>query len=229
MESVENNKCNYIIVGGCHVSGFGADGSPSFVDIVELRLNLRCVLKKTMFQLKNVTELASILDSHPVDLIFLQVGNYEFDGSLKIFSSVSKDRNTNVSDSRGNDLFYGDRSKFYFLLVFTLKYILMPFIWRHAKRYTEDNLFLLQKLIKSNQDKTFVVITPLPCYHTAASTVRRKAGILYRQYFSLPNTIFIDSYDKFEIIRENFYNRHHLNANGHAQLGNIICEKMLEK
>lgn len=228
MNSSGNNKRDFIIIGGCHVSGFGSEGSPSFVDVVESKLNLKCVYKKSLFQLKNVQELTLLLDQYSTNLVFLQVGNYEFDGSLRMLSFYSKYRNKNVSGSVSgeSDLFHGNRSKFNFFAAYLLKLILVPFIWRHAKRKNEEYLFLLQKLIISNKDKTFVIITPLPCYHTPTSAVRRKAGILYRRYFSLPNTIFIDSYDKFEMNRANFYNRHHLSAKGHEHLGNKICKSL---
>jgi len=225
----ENSERDFIIIGGCHVSGFGAEGSPSFIDIVESNLNLKCKLKKTMFQLKNVTELESILDCYCSDLVFLQVGNYEFDGSIKTLLSSSKKKSNSVSNSspRESSVFSKGRSSLYFSSVSILRWLLIPVIWMNTKRKNSKYLFSLQEIIKKNTEKTFVIISPLPCYYTPSSIVRRNAGVYYKNLFTMQNAIFVDVFDEFEIIKTNFYDRHHLSAKGHEQLGQIIVTKLL--
>ncbi len=94
MTQINNDDLNFIIIGGCHVAGFGAEGNHSFIDIVENKLNLKCVFKKSNFQLEHINRLNFILENYKSNLIFVQLGNNEFNASLM---HLLPKRNINMS------------------------------------------------------------------------------------------------------------------------------------
>jgi len=236
MNSTENTHENFIIIGGCHVAGFGAEGKPSFVDIIESKLNLKCIFKKSNFRLEHIERLDFILDNYKSSLVFVQLGNIEFNGSLRMFSMFNNSMKSDVSTFKGNrrkstiskeNEFNEGHSWLYSLLLFVLKRILMPVIWAETKLKNEKYLFLLRDIVLRNSDKTFVILSPLPCYKTPSAIVRKKAISYYRFFFSLPNVVLINSFDQFPLAKDFFFNKRHLNAKGHELLGYFICENLL--
>jgi len=231
MNQNEDNEQNFIIIGGCHVAGFGAKGSPSFVDIVERTLNLKSVFKKSSFQLQHADRLRFVLENYHSNLILLQVGNNEFNASLmhlSLFLNRTKNTSTNtlkVSYVK-NDTFDWRKNSLCFFFVSVLKFVLINFIWVCEKMKNRGYLYKFKDIIKENANKTFVIISPFPSNYAPSNITRKRAGYYYKSLFNLPNVIFFDSFENFPIHEEMFFDRYHLNARGHELLGNNIFKAL---
>jgi hypothetical protein len=223
MNTNEDRERNFIIIGGCHVAGFGAEGNRSFIDIVENKLNLKCVFKKSNFELKHINRLNFILDNYKSNLIFVQLGNNEFNASLMhLFpkKNVNITAHTSKITSVDNNTFNWRNNFLCFFGVSFVKLMLGYVIWMNEKKENKKYLLEFQDIINKKANKTFVIISPFPTNYRPSNITRRNAGKLYRYLFDdYPNVIFIDSYDQFSVSNRMFFDRYHLNAKGHEQLG----------
>jgi len=232
MEYNENNQNHFVIIGGCHVSGFGAEGNPSFVDVIEKTLNLKSVFKKSNFQLQHADRLRFILENYQSDLILLQVGNNEFNASLKhilLFLNKYKNRTTSpskVSFERSNT-FNWRKNTLCDFLVSVVKFVLVNFIWICEKTRSKEYLCKFKSIIRENDNKIFVIISPFPSFHIPSNITRKRAGLYYKRLFNLPNVVFINSFENFPISKNMFFDRYHLNGLGHERLGKRIANEML--
>ena len=227
MKTIEN----FIALGGCHIDGYGALGNPSFIDIIQRNINSKCIFKKSLFQLKNIENLKSILQEYPSNLVVLQLGNYEFHPTLdfkKYLNKKNKIKNKSFEninpESDNNHDFYEGRGLLYRDIVFLTKTLFTPVYWYLIERKNEKYFIELYNIIKTNYKKDFVIITPLPLYHSANNIIRKKAITLFESYFlKLPNVIFVNTFEDFPFDKDLFYNPAHLSAKGHNFLGNKVA------
>ena len=115
-KNLTESKKNFITVGGCHIVGYGIEGNPSFVEIIESNLNYKCTLKKSHFQIKNVEKLIEILEEENTDFVVLQLGNFEFFTKLKPNHSSSSSSSSSSSNEVITALkhdFYEGKNKLY--------------------------------------------------------------------------------------------------------------------
>lgn len=221
---------NFIALGGCHVGGYGALREPSFIDIIQNNTKTICVYKKALFQLKNIENLKNILEEYPTDLVVLQLGNHEFHPSLdfrKYLNKKNKIKNQSFEDinplSDNNHDFYEGQGLLYRDIIYLTKTLLTPLYWYFIERRNNKYFIKLQNMIKENYKKDFVIITPLPLYHSANNLIRKKAITKFEHYFlNLPNVIFVNSFEDFPFDKEMYYNPAHLSAKGHNFLGDKV-------
>jgi len=227
---------DFIALGGCHVDGYGASDEPSFIDIVQKDVNSKCILKKSLYKLKNAEKIEAILKEYPTHLVVLQLGNYEFHPSLDFKNYLNKKNKlknqsfeTITPPSVINHDFYDGRGLLYRNLIYFIKVLLSPIYWYLIEHNNKKYLIQLRKIIKGNYDKDFVIITPLPFYHSANNIIRKRAISLYENYFSnLPNVIFVNSFEDFPFDKDMFYNPAHLSAKGHKFLGDKTADAIIE-
>lgn len=212
------------IVGGCHVGGAFLDGQPSFVDIINKMFKPSSLIKKSGFQLKNVSQLEHLYSHYSSDIIILQLGNNEFNPGLNSLFPIRKKNNDTTGRERK---LLTDQEKFHRhnFLFEKIIWFMSPLRWlyaiSHNKRYLEE-LFLQ---IQNYGNKQFIVISPFP--KTMQNYSRKQASSYYRRLFGkLPNVAFIDSFNYIPSKKDYFNDMIHLNERGHQLLAEPVCEKI---
>lgn len=227
------NKRNFIAIGGCHISGYGLDGKPSFVDLIEEDLNSKCIYKQSYFQLKNIEKLSLILSENKTELVILQLGNYEFIPSLdlKYYKKRNKaDDSFNKSsvDQTKIESFYNDRNWVVQSIINFVKILVIPLYWLVIKRRNQIHLDRLKSIIIENPTIRFILLTPFPCYKSTNNIIRRKASELFFKNSEIDNLTIVNSFKTIPANKEMFVNQAHLSQKGHRVLGKTIAKLILE-
>jgi hypothetical protein len=223
----EMGKCNLIVVGGCHVAGFGlTKGQLSFVDIIREKIQPKMLIKKSRFQLKHIQQLDYLFSHYSSDFIILQLGNNELSPSLAHILHIKK-KNKNKSTIDKNTKIKTNHSYLHNFIVERAESFASPLKWFYAISQNKVYLDMVLEQIQKFSQKKFIVLSPFPMVRD--NYPRRQASKYYKSlYGKFPNVTFIDLFDYIPPKQEYFNDLIHLNAKGHQLLAEPICDAIVQ-
>jgi hypothetical protein len=217
-----------IAFGGCHVAGYKVGPENSFINVLAKSSGFECIHKAPQFQIKKSIEIREKINTHNPEIVILQLGNFEFQGSLKeilkkkISSKTENDTEYGINDNISQEVFKLPESR-NIKKGWLLNNFINPLIWGVLLRKNRIHLRNIQQIIRENPSTHFIVLSPMPCSKISDNIIRRKAGKWYKKLFSpLSNVTYIDLFRFIAVDKRYFIDPAHLNTTGHRILGRIV-------
>jgi hypothetical protein len=217
-----------IAIGGCHVAGYKVGPENSFINVLAKSSGFHCIHKAPQFQIKKSIEIREKINKHNPEIVILQLGNYEFQGSLKEIIKKKINAKTDLGAEHAiNDNFSQQELKLpesrNIKRWGLLNNLFNPIVWSMLFRKNSVHLKNIQQIIRENPSTHFVVLSPMPCSKISDNIIRRKAGRWYKKLFApLPNVSYIDLFRFIAVDKRYFIDPAHLNTTGHRILGRIV-------
>lgn len=218
-----------IAIGGCHVAGYKVGEENSFINILSKVTGLICTHRAPNYQIKKTTGIREKINTTQPDIAVLQLGNYEFNASLRqILKKKSGKSSNSGSASAGESALISGKPVMLPLVKepktgFFFRNLITPFIWNILKYRNRVHLHHIRDIIRENPSMQFVILSPIPCFKSSDNLVRNLAGRWYRKLFAaMPNVTYIDLFRYIAADKRYFADPGHLNATGHRILGKIV-------
>jgi hypothetical protein len=226
----ESMTKSIVVMGGCHVDGYGVESHVSFSAILEasLRSCPRSIDLRTfpLFRIKNVSEAAEILQATRPDVLVLQLGNYEATPKFRQLSSASSRTPpgpTGVGPPRSPSRFTRTPR---WVAVNTAR-LIAHHVLRLGHVNTESvakDIEAFFEMVRGRGIPTVVAITPFPYWDSVIHRCRLRVGASMMKSGRARGFIVEDSVPLLAKPELFLADGAHLNPDGHDRLGRRLAE-----
>lgn len=240
-----------LAIGGCHLEGYPIGYTNSFIYNISKSFS-KDVHVRANFPLSHIHKIAMLIERYNPSVVVLQLGNYEFDASLKKTLQLwRKKRKTDVEKKAANATFKSElvtvsnkanASKTNITYSSTpvlnnafssfFQWAWVPFVSAARTYLAADSIKRLKQITQQYPSIRFIMLTPLPLAKAADNWVRKRAAAFYKKQFSgLKNVTTLDTHSMLTN-PPIFVDPSHLNQVGHAILQHVLeleIEKIKQK
>lgn len=233
-------------IGGCHVAGYLAPPSSSFVDCLDQSLKPTQIHRLPYVKINRITKVIEPNQALESNFIVMQLGNFEFSASWKqiiettvglpswltphLSKKIAKSAKTEAFATSENEITQtvGPASsqtttrRFMEAIKLVIGSSLYLITWLFMRKHKQQ-FQLLNQVINENPQSTFVCLSPFPCASETHTKIRRLGGLIMRRRIQdRPNLHWVDTHDLLKSRSNLFVDGIHLNKKGHTILANYL-------
>lgn len=220
-----------IAIGGCHVAGYKVGEENSFVNVISKVTGSILSHRAPRYQIKRTNGIREKINKSQPDVVLLQLGNYEFNSSLRqIVKNKPVSEGAQYEYSFNTEQKYPKKPLVLPLISEKKRYhffqnLLSPFIWSYLACKNYKHLNNIRHIIKENPGTKFIILSPMPCLNASDNFIRRNAAKWFKIMFKdMPNVKFINLFKYISVDKRYFEDPAHLNITGHRILGKIVSQ-----
>ncbi|PZF71357.1 hypothetical protein [Taibaiella soli] len=236
--TVEKRDCNHysnkpmkcLAIGGCHMEGYPIGFNNSFIHKFSKRFTSD-VHVEANFPLSHTYRISALIKEHDPGIVILQLGNFEFDASLKKTFDLwaRKKRIPSAEQPKTNDRIVSQTGNFVHIVSTTppvtnnrflslLQWACLPPTILVRKYLVAGQMRSLKEITQQFPHIKFIVLTPLPVVKATDNWIRKRAARYFKHYFKdLNNVSVIDTHETLKHPPV-FADESHLNKIGHDLL-----------